>query len=179
MPVTVPALPDRGLRAVFRYDSRPSIRRSLVLWLVLPLALLVPATAILFYKLALAPALDSLDHSLDGTALAIERLVKTRPDGSVEMSVSRELDYALRADRFDEVHWVLQGPDGHVLAGDPELATLGGPTAPVDWRFSDATWEDDPVRVAMHSWICSPADLRTSPQLVTFRLSTRVPQVGQ
>ncbi len=28
-------------------------------------------------------------------------------------------------------------------------------------------------------WICSPADMRTSPQLVTFRLSTQVPQVGQ
>jgi hypothetical protein len=28
-------------------------------------------------------------------------------------------------------------------------------------------------------WICSPADLRTSPQLVTFRLGTQVPQVGQ
>jgi len=28
-------------------------------------------------------------------------------------------------------------------------------------------------------WICSPADLRTTPQLVTFRLSTRLPQVGQ
>ena len=28
-------------------------------------------------------------------------------------------------------------------------------------------------------WICSPADVRTSPQLVTFRLSTQVPQVGQ
>ena len=28
-------------------------------------------------------------------------------------------------------------------------------------------------------WICSPADLRTSPQLVTFRLTTQVPQVGQ
>jgi hypothetical protein len=28
-------------------------------------------------------------------------------------------------------------------------------------------------------WICSPADLRTSPQLVTFRLSTQVPEVGQ
>ena len=76
MPVTASALPDHGLRALFRIDARPSIRRSLVLWLVLPLALLVPATAILFYQLALAPALDSLDHSLDGTALAIERLVK-------------------------------------------------------------------------------------------------------
>ena len=43
----------------------------------------------------------------------------TQPDGSVQMSVSRELDYALRADRFDEVHWVLQAPDGHVVAGDP------------------------------------------------------------
>jgi hypothetical protein len=28
-------------------------------------------------------------------------------------------------------------------------------------------------------WICSPADLRTSAQLVTFRLGTQVPQVGQ
>jgi hypothetical protein len=28
-------------------------------------------------------------------------------------------------------------------------------------------------------WICSPADLRTSPQLVTFRLGIQVPQVGQ
>ncbi|MDP9126170.1 MAG: hypothetical protein M3N82_16510, partial [Pseudomonadota bacterium] len=58
----------RLLRARLRFDSRPSIRRSLVMWLVLPLALLVPATAFLFYRLALAPALDSLDHALDGTA---------------------------------------------------------------------------------------------------------------
>jgi hypothetical protein len=28
-------------------------------------------------------------------------------------------------------------------------------------------------------WICSPADLRTSPRLVTFRLTSQVPQVGQ
>jgi hypothetical protein len=28
-------------------------------------------------------------------------------------------------------------------------------------------------------WICSPADLRTSPQLVTFRLTSQAPQVGQ
>jgi two-component system sensor histidine kinase TctE len=157
MPVTALASSARGLRAVLRIDARPSIRRSLVLWLVLPLALLVPATAILFYKLALAPALDSLDHSLDGTALAIERLVKADEAGTAALSVSPELDTALRADRFDEVHWVLQGPDGRVLAGDDALATLGGPPAPVDWRFVDATWNDDPVRVAMHNWVCVPA----------------------
>jgi len=157
MSVTASAHPDLGLRALFRIDARPSIRRSLVLWLVLPLALLVPATAILFYQLALAPALDSLDHSLDGTALAIERLVRLDASGAPMMPLSPELDYALRADRFDEVHWVLLAPDGHVITGDAKLSELGGPPAPVDWRFTDASWNDDPVRVAMHSWVCVPA----------------------
>ena len=40
---------------------------------------------------------------------------------------------------------------------------------------------DSKVRTThvLAGWICSPADLRTSPQLVTFRLSTQVLQVGQ
>ena len=141
---------------MFRFDARPSIRRSLVMWLVLPLALLVPATAFLFYRLALAPALDSLDHALDGTALALEKLVRVN-DGVLTLAVSPELDSALRADRYDEVHWVALGPDGHVLAGDRELATLGGPPTAVDWRFFDARYERQPVRVALHSWTCLAA----------------------
>ena len=156
MPVTALAPPARGLRGLLRIDARPSIRRSLVLWLVLPLALLVPATAVLFYRLALAPALDSLDHALDGTALALERLVR-RDDGRLSLAVSPELDSALRADRYDEVHWVALAPDGRVLAGDPELATLGGPPSAVDWRFFDSTYNRQPVRVALHSWTCEPA----------------------
>ena len=159
MPVTVPAPPAsdaRVLRAVIRTEDRPSIRRSLVMWLVLPLALLVPATAFLFYRLALAPALDSLDHALDGTALALERLVRSDA-GVLGLAVSPELDSALRADRYDEVHWVALGPDGRVLGGDPQLATVGGPPAAVDWRFSDSTYAGKPVRVALHSWTCVPA----------------------
>jgi hypothetical protein len=41
-------------------------------------------------------------------------------------------------------------------------------------------WEDR-VRTtnALAGWICSPADLKTSPQLVTFRLTSQVSQVGQ
>ncbi len=137
-------------------DKRPSIRRSLVVWLVVPLALLVPATAFVFYRLALAPALDSLDHALDGTALALERLVKN--DGSrLSLKVDPELDNALRADRYDDVHWVALGPDGRVLDGDAELARVGGPPSSVDWRFFDAAYNDMPVRVALHSWTCVPA----------------------
>ena len=146
----------RGPRTGIRVEDRPSIRRSLVVWLVLPLALLVPATAFLFYRLALAPALDSLDHALDGTALALERLVRNE-SGALVLAMSPELDSALRSDRYDEVHWVALGPDGRVLGGDPRLATLGGPPAAVDWRFSDASYAGQPVRVALHSWTCVPA----------------------
>jgi hypothetical protein len=32
---------------------------------------------------------------------------------------------------------------------------------------------------ALAGWVCSAADLRAGPQLVTFRLTTQVPQVGQ
>ena len=44
---------------------------------------------------------------------------------------------------------------------------------PVGWRSQVRTPS------VLPGWICSPADMRTSPQLVTFRLSTHVPQVGQ
>jgi two-component system sensor histidine kinase TctE len=60
----------------------------------------------------------------------------------------------LRADRYDDVHWVALGPNGRVLGGDPELARIGGPPSPVDWRFFDALYRDMPVRVALHSWPC-------------------------
>ena len=40
---------------------------------------------------------------------------------------------------------------------------------------------DSTVRTThvLAGWICSPADLRTSPQLVTFRLGNQAPEVGQ
>jgi two-component system sensor histidine kinase TctE len=170
--VTVPAPSAPGLRALFRIDARPSIRRSLVLWLVLPLALLVPATAFVFYRLALAPALDSLDHALDGTALALERLVHQQ-GGELSLAVSPELDSALRADRYDEVHWAVLGPDGRMLAGDHALATLGGPPSPVDWRFFDSRYAGQPVRVALHSWNCLPAPAAQCEARVSETLNKR------
>jgi two-component system sensor histidine kinase TctE len=151
--VTEPDPSARPLRRLLKLDTRPGIRRSLVTWLVLPLALLVPATAFLFYRLALAPALDSLDHALDGTALALQRLVRSDGD-RVALTISPDLDISLRADRYDEVHWVVLGPSGRVLGGDAGLAPLGGPPSAVDWRFFDAVYQDLPVRVALHSWPC-------------------------
>jgi hypothetical protein len=57
----------------------------------------------------------------------------------------------------------------NVPAGQYQVCIL----PPIGWGSKVRTTH------VLAGWICSPADLRTSPQLVTFRLSTRLPQVGQ
>ena len=163
--------PEAGAspRPVVRPRSRPSIRRSLVAWLVVPLAILIPATAVLFYRLALAPALDSLDRSLDGSALALERLVRVQ-DGVPTLHIDPDVDIALRADRFDTVYWVVLGPRGHVLAGDAALAGVGGSATSQDWQFTDAVFGGNPVRVAIHAWPC----LGTGPEAAGQSCEARV-----
>jgi len=44
---------------------------------------------------------------------------------------------------------------------------------PIGWDSKIRTTQ------VLAGWICSPADLRTSPQLVTFRLTSQIPQAGQ
>jgi len=41
---------------------------------------------------------------------------------------------------------------------------------PIGWESRVRTTQ------VLAGWICSPADLRTAPQLVTFRLTSQVPQ---
>jgi two-component system sensor histidine kinase TctE len=159
--------------------SGPSIRRSLAVWLVFPLAFLVPLTAGVFYSLALRPALDSLDHSLDATALALEGLTRLQ-DGRPSLPLTSEMDHALRADRFDQVFWVVTGPAGEALAGDADLAPVVAGGDPQAWRFGDAEHHGEPVRLAMHAWPCTrppgdetpaPVDAGTPPPLCEVRVA--------
>src|SRR5205085_2523387 len=104
-----------------------------------------------------APALDSLDRSLDGTALALERLVRVE-HGQPVLPMPPEVDLALRADRFDRVYWVVLGPQGRVLGGDAGLARMGGERSGAEWRFTDAQFEGNPVRLALHTWNCTATE---------------------
>ena len=153
-PASAARTPEGRARRWLRLAGRPSIRRSLVVWLLVPLALLVPATAFLFYRLALAPALDSLDRSLDGSALALERLVDTE-GGLPVLRMTPEVDLTLRADRFDSIWWVVIAPQGRVLGGDAALANVGLQATAPGWHFVDDEFQGHAVRVATHSWACA------------------------
>ena len=64
---------------------QPSLQRTLLLWLLPALALLVPLGALLIYRIALIPALDALDRALTDTtvALDLQLLVALRDHGSL------------------------------------------------------------------------------------------------
>jgi hypothetical protein len=57
----------------------------------------------------------------------------------------------------------------NVPAGQYQVCIL----PPIGWASKVRTTH------VLAGWICSPADLRTSPQLVTFRLGNQAPEVGQ
>ena len=82
--------------------------------------------------------------------------VNVLPDGTLTSVVSGTLNSALEF-------------AANVPAGQYQVCI----DPPIGWESRVRTTN------ALGGWICSPADLRTSPQLVTFRLTSQVPQVGQ
>jgi two-component system, OmpR family, sensor histidine kinase TctE len=148
---------------------RPSIRRALAAWLLLPLALLVPLSAALLYRLTIAPALDTLDHALGGTALGIAGLVRGGPD-RLHVSLSPDTESVLRADRFDQVYFTVLDPAGRAIAGDADLADAAIVVKAGEWRFDDLLFRGQRVRLAVLGTDCgmppSPCQVRVAESLV-------------
>ncbi len=133
--------------------TAPSLRRTLLLWLLLPLLLLVPLAATLVYVLALQPALDGLDRALTDTAVALAQIIEVE-DGRAALPIGEQTARALRADLVDETVYAVGDPAGRLLGGSAELLALT-PVPPLgQWRFHEATLDGKPVRVAAFGKAC-------------------------
>ena len=140
-----------------RPPQRPgSVRRALLLWLLLPLVVLVPLGAALMYRVSVRPALDSLDRTLSSTAVALANLLESH-DGEVTLPLSTQTARALRTDPFDAVYFAVRDPAGRLLAGESELIVGDVPAAAGAWRFLDATLHGQRVRVAEFGATCGDA----------------------
>jgi hypothetical protein len=82
--------------------------------------------------------------------------VNVLPDGTLTSVVSGTLNSALEF-------------AANVTAGQYQVCI----SPPAGWGSVVPTTRE------LAGWICSAADVRTAPQLVTFRLSSRIPRVGQ
>ncbi len=152
--------------------GQPSLQRTLLVWLMLPLLLLVPLAAALLYRIALGPALDSLDRALTDTVVALAQIVETR-DGLVVLPLSAQTARALKADLVDEITFAVGDGRGGLLGGSAVLLALAPQQDAGSWRFFEGTLGDHAVRVAAHAVPCGPQDVRTCPILVAETLGKR------
>jgi two-component system sensor histidine kinase TctE len=153
---------------------QPSLQRQLLIWLLLPLLVLVPATSAVLYLLAVRPALDGLDRALTDTAVALAQIVELR-DGQVQLPLSAQTERALKADLVDEIFFAVGDGRGQRLAGHPLLLPLAPAPALAqgEWRFFESRLDGRDVRVAAHAVACGPAGSLSCPILVAETVGKR------
>jgi len=83
-------------------------------------ALAIAAGAAAAYYLSIRPGAAAYDQSLVSTAFALAERLRVR-DGEVTLDLPTVAERVLRADRFDEVLYVVRGPGGGRIAGDAGL----------------------------------------------------------
>ncbi len=122
------------------------IRTLLLGWLLVPLALVLAASAVASYTTALRIATEAYDRALLDPALAIAQRLSAA-DGTIELDLSPAALEALRVDSVDRVYFAISAGD-RVIAGQPEV-----PPPPEDLvegtpLFYDGTIRGEPVRLA-------------------------------
>lgn len=123
-----------------------SVRRRLLGWLLLPLAVVLFASGIFTYQSSLKVAADAYDRSLLDPALAIAG--RLRLDGSaIELDLPPSVLEALHVDSSDRLFFSVTA-NGRLLAGQEALPLPPRPVSADAPVFYDASYRGEHVRVA-------------------------------
>jgi two-component system sensor histidine kinase TctE len=130
-----------------------SLRGRLLKGLLPPVFLIIVASAVFPYLLAVQPAERAFDRALGDGAYALATIIHSWPPDQVE--IDPQAEGAIRSDSVDRVMFSVQGPDGRLLAGDRELARTPRPSgAPNPWIQTDSSGVE-PVRIFVLQAPCS------------------------
>jgi two-component system sensor histidine kinase TctE len=128
-----------------------SLKRQLLLWLLLPQGLLWLVSGVLAYRIALSYAEKAIDQSLTQSVLSLARQVKPMGSGLL-VDFPRAAQDIIEQDPTDRVSYMVSSPPGQFVLGNGKLpAPPGGdrlqqPKVPL---LYDALVDGKPVRVAM------------------------------
>jgi two-component system sensor histidine kinase TctE len=123
-----------------------SIRRLLLGWLLVPLALVLVASEVASYGAALTIADEAYDRALLNPALALAQRLSA-VEGPVVLDLPVAAGEVLRVDATDHVYFAVRAR-GRLLGGQAELAPppeLPDEDAPI---FYDGRVGVEPVRIA-------------------------------
>jgi len=128
--------------------SRPSIRKRLLLWLLVPLVAILAAGVISDFQLASGPAQEAYDQALLGTALAISAHVR-QEHGALVVELSPQAESILRAEnQVDQTYITVLSAEGRLVDGDGDLVNKPATEGRQNPFFYDATHNGKPIRVA-------------------------------
>jgi two-component system, OmpR family, sensor histidine kinase TctE len=126
-----------------------SLRKALLLWLLLPAGLAVITFLPLAFHLVHQPAMEALDQALADASLALVPHLEV-VDGKPRFIFPAAAEQVLRADRVDDIYYLVLGPNNRFVAGDAGL-----PHEPPEGEDSHADrvsfyshFHDHPIRVS-------------------------------
>ena len=133
-------------------NPKPSLRRTLLRWLLIPLLTLLAISAVVAYGLALNFTHDAYDSALYESAYDISELVKNAAqEGKLPFKLSAAARQLMLSDKYDDIYYNIRDENGVVLSGDGNLPAPPADTAQEDEQgdpFYDALVDGKNVRVA-------------------------------
>src|SRR5262249_30640058 len=114
-----------------RRSLASSLRGRLLRMLLPPVAALLVLGAVCAYFLSVEPATDAYDQALGDVALALGERIRA-VDGAINIDLPGAAEQVLRTDKYDTIFYLVRGPDGSRLAGDPGLPPIPAGQAPED-----------------------------------------------
>ena len=129
-----------------------SLRRRLLIWLLLPLLLIGLVALYDAYRTARLTADEISDRVLAGSALAIAERVFVNDDGELEVDIPYVALDMLTSAAEDRVFYRIEGPDAEFITGYSRLAipeTFARSERNLD--YGDGEFRGDPIRIAVYS----------------------------
>lgn len=134
--------------------QRPSysLRRRLLMWLLLPLVAIGLVALFDTYRSARLTADEISDRVLAGSALAIAERVFVNDDGELEVDIPYVALDMLTSSADDRVFYRVGGEEGAFITGYQQLALPDRfDRTERDLGFADGTFRGDPIRIAVFS----------------------------
>ena len=129
-----------------------SLRKALLQWLLVPAGLAVVTFLPLAFHLVHQPAMEALDRALADASLALVPHLEV-VDGEPRFVFPAAAEQVLRADRVDDIYYLVLGPNGCFVAGDAGLPheSPDGEDAHADRVSFYSHFRGHPIRViAVH-----------------------------
>jgi len=146
-----------------------SLRKQLLLWLLLPLLGLLVLDTTVLYRVALGLVQRGFDRGLYESAYDINQQIGKSGESNAVLKLPREARKLLLSDKFDELYYNI-AVEGIVVSGDTKLHLAPSPDNPStgETYYYDSEVDGKPVRVVS---ISSEATIRSVPQNIRIQVA--------